>query len=237
LNGHVVLHGLRDVLQANAPKRLGEPLPEIEAARLLLNRGAGLLWALRIARGLELPPDPDFARRNYYKCALALGDALLIVHRRFTTSYGQRAALLGRLAADCAAVGGFSLESLYCAALQFKFRPDALPDRAPDQALLQALAERWGQVFLYVERHRHRCPWPSLAAYAQWRGVREPDQNALWQWPRNIACNRRTGKWSWRYPLEPLYWQLPALLGLARVSRPDWPTETGRFLAFWQQFN
>ena len=73
-----------------APSALHEPLPAIEGARLLLNRGAGLLWAMRVVQGHESPPDVDFVRRNYWKCALALGDALLIAHQRYSTPYSGR---------------------------------------------------------------------------------------------------------------------------------------------------
>lgn len=237
LNGHVVLCGPQDLLRTCAPQRLREPLPAIEATRLLLNRGAGLLWALRLIRGLEPSPDADFARRNYYKCALALGDALLIVHRRFSSSYSRRDALLAGLEADCAEVVELDVGPLYRRALRFKFWPDTLPDEVPDEACLQALAEGWGQVFLYVECLRTRRRWPSLAAYTSWRGVREPDQNTLLQWPRNVAWNRRIGVWSWRYPRERLYRRLPTLLGLTRIPVADWPAETAHFLALWKRFN
>lgn len=237
LHGHLVLCGPQDLLRTCTPQRLREPLPAIEATRLLLNRGAGLLWALRLTRGLEPPPDPDFARRNYYKCALALGDALLIVHRRFTSSYRRRDALLAGLEADCAGVAELGVGPLYRRALRFKFRPDALPGEVPDEARLRALAEGWGQVFLYVERLRTRRRWPSLAAYARWQGVREPDQNTPLQWPRNVVWNRRLGVWSWRYPRERLYRRLPILLGLTRIPVMDWPAETARLLALWQRFN
>jgi len=78
LNGHIVIKGPSDILTAHAPAGLKKTLPAIEATRLVLNRGAGLLWALRVVRGAENTPDPDFTRRNYYKCILAMGDGLLI---------------------------------------------------------------------------------------------------------------------------------------------------------------
>ena len=51
LNGHIVIKGPSDILSAHAPAALKKTLPVIEATRLVLNRGAGLLWALRVVRG------------------------------------------------------------------------------------------------------------------------------------------------------------------------------------------
>ncbi len=237
LNGHTVLAGPPDVLRARAPSALQRPLPPIEATRLLLNRGAGLLWATRVLRGVEDPPDPDFVRRNYFKCALALGDALLIAHGRFATPYRGRDLLLDRLAADCAAVAALRVGPLYRAALRFKFCPDELPDAPLSEGQLRALAERWGSVFLHVEGLRVGRPWASLAEYAGWRGAREPGQNGPVRWLWNALRNRRWGAWSWRYPRERLYRQLPALLRLTGAPIVDWPAETARFLAVWGRFN
>ncbi|OGG44594.1 MAG: hypothetical protein A3F84_05545 [Candidatus Handelsmanbacteria bacterium RIFCSPLOWO2_12_FULL_64_10] len=237
LNGHIVLAGPPDVLRARAPSALQRPLPSIEATRLLLNRGAGLLWAMRVLRGVEDPPDSDFVRRNYFKCILALGDALLIAHGRFATPYRGRDLLLARLTADCAAVAALQVESLYRSALRFKFCPDELTDAPLSEGQLHALAERWGSVFLHVECLRIGRPWASLAEYAGWRGAREAGRNGPVRWLWNALWNRRWGAWSWQYPREHLYRQLPALLRLTGRPVADWPAEAARFLAVWRRFN
>lgn len=237
LNGHIVLAGPPDVLTAHAPAALQKPLPVIEATRLLLNRGAGLLWAMRVVREVEPPPDSDFIRRNYYKCALALGDALLITHQRFATPYRGREERLIQLAADAEEVAAFGLEAIYREALHFKFTPDEVSAQGLDEGKLDDMAERWGAVFLHVERRRTGRQWPSLTEYARWRGLREPEQNVLTRWLRNLIRNRQLGIWSRRYPREGLYRQLPVLLGLAEPSVADWPVETARFLATWNRFN
>lgn len=237
LHGHVVLAGPPDILTAHAPARLNDPPPTIEATRLLLNRGAGLLWAERIVRRIESPPDDDFVRRNYFKCALALGDALLIVHRRFATPYRGRDARLERLMAERSDVAALELASLYRAALQFKFRPDRAPDGSLDRTRLRGLGERWGAVFLYVERHRTGRAWSTLSDYVRWSGLREPEQHTPVRLVRNVIRNRQLGLWSWRYPREQLYRRLPVLLGLTDASVSDWATETGRFLDIWRRFN
>lgn len=111
-------------------------LPAAEGARLLLNRGAGLLLAERKLETGETAHDAaarDFAVRNIHKAALAVGDAWLLARSRYEFGLLKRQA---RLAADAE----FPASSLkdYQAAIRFKFAPFA--DPAAD------LAERWARV-------------------------------------------------------------------------------------------
>ena len=237
LNGHIVIRGPSDILSAHAPATLREPLPVIEATRLVLNRGAGLLWALRVVRGVEKQPDEDFIRRNYYKCILAMGDGLLIAHQRFATPYRGRDHRLARLEADSKEVAAFQLGTLYHEALRFKFQPDDLPDSQVGEEQLKDLARRWGEIFLHVEKIRTGRNWVSLTEYSQWQGLREKEQHSLKNLPRNLIRNKQIGIYSWKYPRERLYRQLPLLLGLTDHTVPDWPAESGRFLKIWDRFN
>jgi len=237
LHGHVVLKGSEDVLTAHAPAALREPLPAIEATRLLLNRGAGLLWAMSVVLGDAEPPDYDFVRRNYQKCALALGDALMIAYKRFATPYTGRDERLRRLADDVPAVAAFDLASLYREALRFKFLPDGVSPSEPSQAELSELARRWGDVFLHVERMRTGRDWSGLEDYVHWPGVREREQNGLSRWPRNLVRNFQMGTCSAKYPREGLYRQLPRLLGQAGPVPSDRYQAATEFLALWSRFN
>jgi len=237
LNGHVVLKGSPDILKRNAPDTLKEPLPAIEGTRLLLNRGAGLLWALRIVLGVEEAPDVDFVRRNYYKCALALGDALLIAYKRFTTQYRGRDLLLQNLDHDEPNVRDLGLHAIYDEALAFKFRPDQVPYNVKGEDELRALARTWGSVFLLVETVRTGQAWSSLEHYVEWKGIREKDQHTMKQLFRNIARNLQETSLSLRYPREALYRQLPVLLGLTEQHSPDWKEESKHFLKVWSRFN
>ena len=237
LNGHIVTKGSSDILTAHAPAGLKETLPAIEATRLVLNRGAGLLWALRVVRGAEKKPDADFTRRNYYKCILAMGDGLLIAHQRFATPYGGRDDRLTRLEADAPEVATFELGALYHEALRFKFNPDALPNTQVEEDQLKDLARRWGEIFLHIERIRTGRNWISLTEYAQWGGLREVEQHAIKNLPRNLIRSKQMGLFSWKYPRERLYRQLPVLLGLTDQVALDWPAESERFLKIWDRFN
>jgi hypothetical protein len=237
VQGHVVLKGAPGILRDHAPPALRNPLPLIEATRLLLNRGAGLLWALRVLKGFEKAPDEDFVRRNYYKCALALGDALLMAYGRYTSVYHGRDERFSAVQKDHEAVAAFHLEGLYQEALRFKFRPASCPLEGFDEAQLNRLATLWGKVFLHLEQLRTGRSWPSLTAYTDWQGLREKDQHTPEKLLRNLVRNRQTGQWSWRYPREELYRQLPALLGLTGRALPDWGAASASFLRIWDRFN
>ena len=88
-------------------KRLApDELPPVEAARLLANRGAGLLLAAETA-------DLAFVARNLNKAVLGAGDASLIATHRYAWRAEDRAAKLR--------------DPLYSKALDWKFRPSATP--------------------------------------------------------------------------------------------------------------
>ena len=237
LNGHVVLTGPQDILSRHAPAALKEPLDPVEGAKLLINRGAGLLWALRVVRNVEPMPDEDFVLRNYYKCALALGDALLISHGRYATPYSGRYDRFEKLEHDAPDVAAFDLGLLYRDALRFKFRPNRDAFEAVDEQGLYTLAGKWGAVFLYVEAKRTGMDWASLDDYVAWNGIREREQNAPSRFVRNIIRNLQLGHLALRYPREALYRQLPVLLGLTDAKAQNWVAETEDFLRVWDRFN
>ncbi len=237
VNGHFALKGPPDLLTKNAPADLLAPLPVIEATRLLLNRGAGVLWSLRVARGLEKEPDADFVRRNYYKCALALGDSLLIAFGKYTTRYYGRDMLLAGLAKSESDVEKLHLGDLYDEALRFKFRPDAVSGESKSETQILRLSETWGKVFLLVETVRTKVSWRSLDEYVAWHGIREQDQHTLKLFLRNLVRNLGMGRLSLKYPREQLYRQLPVLLGLVKRASANWPEESLTFLQTWDRFN
>ena len=224
-------------IHTHTPPILRQPLPVIEATRLLLNRGAGLLWAMRVVRGMEKPRDPDFIRRNYYKCILAMGDALLIAWKRYHTAYTGRDTRLRRLMQEVHAIASLQLDDQYEKALQFKFRPDHDADLPMTHTDLQHLAYQWGAIFLMVEQWRTGQAWNTLTEYSHWEGLREPEQHGPANWPRNLVHNKRLGHWSLIYPRERLYRWLPGLLGLVDPPPLDWNEESVAFLEVWNRFN
>ncbi|MBQ6472903.1 MAG: hypothetical protein IJJ33_13045 [Victivallales bacterium] len=131
-----LLHGYFDVAGAKGEelfrdvRRLRpDELPWPEAARLLVNRGAGWLLAGEPGR------DGGFVARNLNKCILGAGDALLIARGEYRWKAEERAAVLG--------------DALYAKALEWKFRPQksAVCDR-----------ETARTVWLDAVREIHRKP-------------------------------------------------------------------------------
>ena len=113
-----------DVLFAGIERRGPEMFPWMEAARLLMNRGMGLLFAkckmenvkCKIGgepdNGKRGAPDEktmDFINRNINKCILGAGDARLIARHAYAWSVTDRARNLG--------------DSMYMRAVEWKFRP------------------------------------------------------------------------------------------------------------------
>lgn len=240
--GHVVLHGPADILTVNAPAGLDAPLPLIEASRLLLNRGTGLMWSQRVIRGQEDEPDAGFVRRNFYKALLAMGDGLLIIHGRYTVPYTGRDRLVAELCRDSAEaaaldLAGRSFETAYAEALTFKFTPDRAPEFDLSDPALAGAVELWGRVFLQVENRRTGRNFADLTAYCRWTGIRERDQNTPARWPRNLVRNAQLGRLSPVYPRERLYRLLPGLLGLTGEAAGDWGRRTADYLAVWDRFN
>lgn len=98
-------------------------LPWMEAARLMMNRGMGLLLARCRAAGASAAggrisdADRDFVNRNINKCVLGSGDAVLVARG----CYRWRAEARRDALADWR--GG----ALYARAVAWKFRPSAAP--------------------------------------------------------------------------------------------------------------
>ena len=115
LRGHFDVAGQRgEALFAHIERRPAEAIPWSEAARLLTNRGFGLLLArVKLTGGKCRFADDreDFAARNLNKCILGAGDARLVARHAYGWRALERAETLG--------------DGLYRAAVDWKFRPRA----------------------------------------------------------------------------------------------------------------
>lgn len=120
--GNLILFGDEHVFD-NAPRRPFSDLSWTEAARLLLNRGAGLLFARQRAPD---PAEAEFVRRNIHKAALGCGDAILILHHDYRRTGTERLEALRRYHEAS------WLIPAYEAALAFKYAPGTVKE--PDFA-------------------------------------------------------------------------------------------------------
>ncbi|MBP5791127.1 MAG: hypothetical protein J6W80_02580 [Kiritimatiellae bacterium] len=102
-------------LFAAVERRAAEDIPLGEAARLLMNRGMGLLLAREqgTGNGEQGTDSRDFVSRNINKCILGAGDALLVARHRYAWRAAGRADALD--------------DALYRKAVEWKFRPKADP--------------------------------------------------------------------------------------------------------------
>ena len=115
LRGHFDVAGDKgEKMFAGIAKRDAAALPWMEAARLLMNRGMGLLLA-RARHGEQGngEREKDFVTRNINKCILGAGDARLVARNAYAWRAEDRAETLG--------------DSLYRAAIEWKFRPSEEP--------------------------------------------------------------------------------------------------------------
>jgi len=95
-------------LFAGVSRNDASAVPWMEAARLMMNRGMGLVLAKA-----DNPEDRDFIPRNINKCVLGAGDARLVVRHGYRWRVQERADALG--------------DSLYRSAVEWKFRPKDEP--------------------------------------------------------------------------------------------------------------
>lgn len=128
-----LVHGYFDVagakgeaLFAGVARRDPTAFPWMEAARLMMNRGMGLLLAGARCAGpschgawgdAPAPQEKGFVNRNINKCILGVGDAFLVSRGLYSWRAEDRAAAL-------AAQGG---DGLYARAVEWKFHPAEEP--------------------------------------------------------------------------------------------------------------
>ncbi|MCR4572798.1 MAG: hypothetical protein K5787_03435 [Lentisphaeria bacterium] len=119
---HVLIHG-PDIL-SDITCLPPHDLPALEGLRLLVNRGMGLLLAIKkLADEPESPDTIDFAVRNMHKAAQGAGDALLMAMHRYDYSFERRLQLIQY---DAKTNPAFKeLAPLYKDALDFKIFPSS----------------------------------------------------------------------------------------------------------------
>lgn len=242
LSGHMVITGDPNVLKTHVPAHLADPLPAVEALRLLLNRGAGLLQAFQEAFQMELDsthrlPDPDFIRRNQQKCALALGDSLLIAKGLYRPPLQSRRSLLQEHIGEILPSGRDSILANYLQAADFKLNPQSLALRQPTVSELEVLAKEWVRILLWTEQLRTGRNWTDAEAYADDTYIREPLQHSPRNLARNVLKQLKTGTVSWRYPRETLYGTLAVLLDKVQLHDQGWKDRANAFLAIWHTCN
>jgi len=235
VHGHRVLVGDAGILLDHVPGAVRRDLPVREATRLLLNRGMGLLWAMRVAHGVAAAPDADFIRRNAFKAMLAFGDATLIAHGRYASAVAGRGSRFLHLSHASTEVASLRLETTYARALRFKTEPDRYPDH-PDLAGLMEIARDWERVLLHVDGRRAGRPWQDVDEFCASPLRREGRPASRGDAARNVVRNLTLGRLSGAHPREQLYRELPRLLAAGSSPTADWVAQSSRVLDAWHRF-
>ncbi|MDZ4803802.1 MAG: hypothetical protein SGI90_02915 [Candidatus Eisenbacteria bacterium] len=241
--GHRVLDGPPDALH-RMPAINPATLPLVEATRLLVNRGWGLVWArLHLEEAVTDSATFDRHRRRFtvnamHKGVLAVGEAALLLARRYDVSYRERARRLAEL--ELSSTLGDQADEFRAAFLEstrFKLSP-LIPDDGADR-----LVDRWTRVgewheamLRHVEAHRlgHRfgdwnCWSRAVMRQGFWSALRRP---------RRFLSERSKGVGGGPFWLDrdhDFRRRLPALLyghGGERLG-DDWRSSARRQLEAW----
>ncbi len=137
--GHVVLWGNQNVFD-RIPNWDLKDMPLEEAARLLMNRGMGILLSKgRLGHGDEDAESMEFVERNAWKAIMAAGDTHLILNRAYDSSYRKRLENFKELPSgkDCLAP---DFGAFYAKSIGYKLLPPENPPSKQDASSLLAKA-------------------------------------------------------------------------------------------------
>lgn len=239
VGGHFVVAGDGGFLTELARSLDFSKVGAEDAARLLWNRGSGLLFSRTEHAG-----DPVFVSRNHAKLKLALGDAWLCLEGRYVSQCRER----GRRFAACQLPEDLEvLHAWHQEAVEYKFRPvvDATgPDAVSQES--SRLAQAWTRVMLRVESSRLGIQGLTLDRYLSlpkvfpgipvWRNLAVAARDRL---KRGGSLRPATD-----YPRGALMRALPCLLGVEGISperaRGFMPTRDGSlseaYFRWWQHY-
>jgi len=134
--GHIVLWGDPSVFDA-IPEWNVKDMPLPEAARLLMNRGMGILLSKRrLASGDTSEEAMEFVERNAWKATMAAGDSFLILRGIYDSSYVKRKENFKAFSSD-EELTRCGLFEYYLKSIEYKLSPPEHPlGRTEAEALL-----------------------------------------------------------------------------------------------------
>jgi hypothetical protein len=215
--GHRLLWGDEGVLEGCAHHLQSALIPLSEAARLLMNRGTGLLLArARLSAARFSCEDADFVRRNIAKAELACGDAMLTARGLYHWSCRERHHILEHIEHPAPWPWHDTLIRHHAAGVAFKLHPDDVP------LPREALAERHAEVarlacecWRWIEGQRLGRPFASVRAYARDPADKCRDGDPFRNLLRNLCADGGRPRLSprpWRHPRQRIFHSLALLL-------------------------
>ena len=229
---HRVLYGPADVLTSRVPQHVLDPLPTLEATRLLLNNGAGLIGAARMSAGRDAAGDAILIARLYYNCAQSLADALLLGCQRFCVDPARKRTHLMDIARFEPIVDqSGAVEHLRRACA---FRNSVQSEFAISHQHLREMAQDWQRVFLWIESVRLGLHFQDLEQYAAGSGRRVILDTPLLS---GFLANLRRRRLGWVHPSERLFRMLAVAVSDLACDKARFPITADAALEQWRDAN
>ncbi|ARN55853.1 hypothetical protein [Sedimentisphaera salicampi] len=250
--GHKIIWGNKNALDI-MPEYEGSRISLMEAAKLLLNRGAGLTLASERLKEGRLDKEKDeFITRNIYKALMAQGDSLIMAEGQYHYSYLKRLEIFNGLQQN-PETAQFGLAELYADSMEYKFRPKRnIFSKKQLEELLEKTVDLHLQIYCYTMSRLYQTDNNFEAVLYSIKN-KQMQNCSLKQILKNVVLNSRTCgfenfsfKWYLKYPRYRLFYVLPHFLGdktldLRQIccalgcEKEDRKRE--RFMRLWERFN
>ena len=256
-HGHKVILGDEDILDV-LPDYDIRSMPAVEGVRLMMNRGAGLMFCRE--KLLQANTDEEtfeFIRRNIYKAWNACGDVALIVLGEYHWSYAQRLQILQKYCHQDKLIDEFYAK--YKEAVEYKLQPKS------HDINYDAIKGRLEDAIIDFEKFNLRILWfylkcasdaPEKVYDELIKSCGGPDNPTVMSVFKNILLNLSevglsgfTSKYFIKHPRFRLFSAMPLLLfaktgkrvytinilGLKRNAGDD--AQKNKFIKLWNRFN
>jgi hypothetical protein len=222
VRAHRVIWGSEGIFEGCEHHRKATLIPMEEAARLLMNRGSGLLFAKeQLQRENFTPENADFVGRNLAKTQLALGDVVLTVYDQYHWSVLERHHHLNHFTVHEMIPRFEEIREAHAKGVKFKLHPQKTSGSRNQLAEEhQKVTELFCDVWLWLERHRLHRVFPSIVEYALSTTNKFPNSNPLWNRLINVRIlgpQVLKTHWAPRHPRERVMHALALLLQDART--------------------
>ena len=173
---------------------------------------------------------PSFVERNYYKCMLALADAVLITERQFTSHANEKLRRILALAKANRFVHKVKAIELITEGLAYRQCPGTA--RKVSKNDLRSLADLWLEVFFWVESRRLEADFPDLSSYRNYERSRELEESTAFG---RLLLNLKRKQFSMKHPREAVYERLPGAITALRNNSPEFTLESSQALGAWRR--
>ncbi len=255
--GSRIIFGAPELIQEMPDYNLSE-IPLVEGTRLLLNRGALLIYcrALLFKKISLTKEEHRICIKYLFKAQLAMGDTLLLHHGLYSIPYIEKRQTIQSISQSY--YPRFNeLKACYLEAIHFKFDIDfSLYEDKSLQEWFGSLSELFLDYYVWFEAQRLSLPFSNINEYLNTILIHAQHQ-PLHKQLRNILINLRSFgcprfyqfRWLIAYPREKLYALFPYLISntwieaipvmkkLMGVKSSSYQELFDRFWLIWKRFS